>query len=142
MQPAFEHTAAHGGNRAVENRRQRIFHAASEVLSDLQVAARGGIHDDAVLLTLHGNGTDMGQGGTLRILNVLQQAACGTQSARGVFYAKANQISRAKLQVQLLARGINFELPQWTTTQAAATFNQRRLGEILCIKQFCRIGAL
>ena len=55
MQPAFEHTAAHGGNRAVKNRRQRIFHAASEVLRDLQVAARGGIHDDAVLLTLHGN---------------------------------------------------------------------------------------
>jgi len=46
------------------------------------------------------------------------------------------------LQVQLLARGINFELPQWTTTQSAATFNQRHLGEILCIKQFCRIGAL
>lgn len=84
----------------------------------------------------------MGQGGTLRILNVLQQAACGTQPARGVFHAKANQIARAKLQVQLLARGINFELPQWTTTQATATFNQRHLGEILCIKQFCRISAL
>ena len=142
MQPAFQHTAAHWRDRIVEDRRERIFYAARQVLGDLQVTARGGIHDDAVLLALHGDRADMRQGGALGIFHVLQEATCRTQPARGIFNAKANQIAGAKLQIQLLARGINFEFPQRTAAQPATAFNQRHFGEIFGVEQFCRVGAL
>ncbi len=115
MQPAFQHAAAHGGHRTVEDRGKRIFDAPRQVLGDLQITARGGIHDDAVLLAFHGDRADMRQGGALGIFHVLQKATCRTQPAWGIFDTKANQIAGAKLQIQLLARGINFKLPQRTT---------------------------
>ena len=142
MQPAFQHAAAHWRNRTVEDRRERIFYATRQVLRDLQITARGSIHDDAVLLALHGDRADMRQGGALGIFHVLQETTGRTQPARCVFNAKANQIAGAKLQIQLLARGINFEFPQRTTAQPATTFNQRHFGEIFGIEQFCRVGAL
>ena len=61
MQPALKHTAAHGGHGAVEHRGQRIIKAAGQVLGDLQIAAGGRIHNDAVLLALHRDGADMRQ---------------------------------------------------------------------------------
>ena len=115
MQPAFQHTAPHRRHRAVEDRREGIFYATRQVLRDLQVAARGGIHDDAVLLALHGDRTDMRQGGALGVFHVLQQATCCTQPARRIFNAKTDQVAGAKLQIQLLARGIYFEFPQRAT---------------------------
>jgi hypothetical protein len=42
----------------------------------------------------------------------------------------------------LLARGVDFKLPQRTTAQAAAAFNQRRFGKIFGIQQFSRVGTL
>ena len=84
----------------------------------------------------------MRQGGALGIFYILQETPCRTQPTRGIFNAKANQIAGAKLQIQLLARGINFEFPQRTATQPATAFNQRHFGEIFGIEQFCRVGAL
>ena len=84
----------------------------------------------------------MRQGSTLGIFYILQQTACRTQSARGVFHAKANQVARAKLQVELLARSINFEFPQRTTTQTTTTFNQRHFSEIFGVEQLCRVSTL
>ena len=55
MQPAFQHAAAHWRHRTVEDRRERIVYSTRQVLRDLQVTARGGIHDDTVLLALHGD---------------------------------------------------------------------------------------
>ena len=53
----------------------------------------------------------MRQRGTLGVFDILQQAAGGAQAAGGVFHAEANQIAGAELQVKLLARGVDFELP-------------------------------
>ncbi len=75
MQPALEHTATHRCHGAVEYCSQRVFHPARQVLGDFQIAACGGVHDDAVLLTLHGDGTNMRQRGALGIFYVLQQTA-------------------------------------------------------------------
>ncbi len=84
----------------------------------------------------------MRQGGTLCVFHILQQAACCTQPARGIFHAKANQIARAKLQIQLLARGINFELPERAAAQAAASFNEGHFCEVFRVKQLCRVSTL
>ena len=113
-----------------------VFSTPPEILGDLQITARGGIHDDAVLLALHGDRADMRQGGALGIFYVLQEATSRAQPARGIFNAKANQIAGAKLQIQLLARGINFEFPQRTAAQPATAFNQRHFGEIFGVEQF------
>ena len=72
----------------------------------------------------------------------MQQAAGGAQAARGVFNAETNQIARAKLEIELLARGVDFKFPQRTTAQAAAPLNKRRLGKILRIQQLGGVGAL
>ena len=61
MQPALKHTAAHRSDGAVEYRGQSIIQAAGQVLGYLQVAASSGIHNDAVLLAFHGDGTDVRQ---------------------------------------------------------------------------------
>ena len=84
----------------------------------------------------------MRQGGALGVFHVLQQATCGTQPAWSIFHAKANQIAGTELQVQLLARGINFKFPQRATAQSATAFNQRHFGEVFGVEQFCRVGAL
>ncbi|MNI80158.1 hypothetical protein D3C73_1366650 [compost metagenome] len=59
MQPALKHTATHRRHAVVEDGRQGIFAAAGQVLGQLKVTPRGGIHDNAILLALHGDATDM-----------------------------------------------------------------------------------
>ena len=142
MQPAFQHTTTHRRDGAVEHRSQRIFRTARQVLSNFQVTTCRGIHNDAVLLTFHGDRTNMRQSRALGIFRILQQTTGSTKSARRVLDAKTDQIAGAKLQIQLLARGVDFKLPQRATAQAATAFNQRHLGEIFCIQQFRRISAL
>ncbi len=92
MQPAFEHPAAHRRHGAVEHRRQRIVETTGQVLGNLQVTAGCRVHNNTVLLALHGDGADVRQRGTLGIFDILQQAAGGAQAARGVFDAEADQI--------------------------------------------------
>ena len=84
----------------------------------------------------------MRQAGALRVFHVLQQTPGGAQPARRVLNPKAHQIARAELQIKLLARGIEFKLPQRATAQAASAFNQRHLCEIFGIQQLRRVGAL
>jgi len=74
------------------------------------------------------------QGGALGIFHILQQTASSAQAARGIFYPKAGEIAGAKLQIELLARGIYFKFPQWTTTQAATAFEQPHLGKIFGVQ--------
>ena len=72
----------------------------------------------------------------------MQQAAGGTQAARGVFNAESDQIARTELEIELLARGVDFEFPQRTTAQAAAPLNQRGFGKVFRVQQFGGVGAL
>ena len=53
----------------------------------------------------------MRQSRTLGIFRILQQTTGSTKSARRVLDAKTDQIAGAKLQIQLLARGVDFKLP-------------------------------
>ncbi len=142
MQPALEHPAAHRRHRTVEYRGQGVVGAAGQILGDLEVTAGGGIHNDAVLLAFHGDGTDVRQRGALSVFDILQQAAGGAQAAWGVFHAEADQIAGAELQVKLLARGVDFKFPQRATAQTAAALDQRRFGKIFRIQQFRRISTL
>ena len=99
MQPAFQHTATHRRDGAIQHGSHGIFNAAAQIQGDFQITTRGGIHDDAVLLALHGNGANMRQGGTLSIFYVLEQATGGAQPARRVFHAKACQVPGAELHI-------------------------------------------
>ena len=72
MQPAFQHSAAHRRDGAIEHRCEGIFQPAGQVLGNLKITARGGIHDDAVLLTIHGDGANVRQGSALSIFDILQ----------------------------------------------------------------------
>ncbi|SQA63618.1 Uncharacterised protein [Yokenella regensburgei] len=84
----------------------------------------------------------MRQGGALGVFYILQQTTRCAQAARGVLYAKTDKIAGTELQVQLLASGVNFKLPQRAATQTATAFNQRLLGKVFRIQQFCGISAL
>ena len=61
MQPALKHAAAHGRDAVIEDRREGVFSAAGQALGQLEITPGSGVHDDAVLLTLHGDTTDMRQ---------------------------------------------------------------------------------
>ena len=54
----------------------------------------------------------MRQRGTLGIFDILQQTASSTQSAWRIFYTKADEIAGAELHIELLARSVDFKLPQ------------------------------
>ena len=53
----------------------------------------------------------MGQGGALGIFDILQQTTRSAEAARGIFHTKANQIAGTKLQIELLACGVDFKFP-------------------------------
>ena len=97
MQPAFEHPAAHRRHGAVEHRRQRIVETTGQILGNLKVTAGCRVHNNTVLLALHGDGANMRQGGALGIFDILQQAAGGTETARRIFDAETDQVAGAKL---------------------------------------------
>ncbi|SQI97621.1 Uncharacterised protein [Klebsiella oxytoca] len=72
---------------------------------------------------------------------------CSRQPAahrpRGAFSnAESDQIARTELEIELLARGVDFEFPQRTTAQASAPLNQRGFGKVFRVQQFGGIGAL
>ncbi len=71
MQPAFKHSATHWRHGTVKHRGEGIFDTTGQVLGNFQIAAGRGIHNDAVLLAFHRNGTNMRQGGALGIFYVL-----------------------------------------------------------------------
>ncbi|MNP36480.1 hypothetical protein D3C76_1298750 [compost metagenome] len=71
MQPALQHAAAHRRHRTVEHRSEGIFYTTGQILGDLQVTARSGIHNDAVLLAFHRDGANMRQGRALRVFHIL-----------------------------------------------------------------------
>ncbi len=125
MQPALQHAATHRRDGFIQYRRERIFAAARQILGDFQIAPGSRIHNDAVLLALHTQRANMRQRGALRIFDILQQTARRAQRQMRLLDAKAAEVARAKLQVELLARGVDFKFPQRTATQATALIDQR-----------------
>ena len=117
MQPAFQHAAAHRRDRTIEDRRQRVVAAAGQALRQLQIAAGRGVHDDAVLLALHGEAANVRQRSALGIFDVLQQAAGGAQRLVSLLDAETGQVAGTELQVELLTRGLKLEFPQWAAAR-------------------------
>ncbi|CAH0326336.1 hypothetical protein SRABI106_04618 [Rahnella aquatilis] len=142
VDPAFEHTAAHRRHRLIQHCRQRVLYTTCQVLRQLQITARGRIHNNPILLALHGDATDMRQGGALGIFNVLQQTTGSTQRLSSLLNAEAAQIAGTELQIKLLFRGFQLEFPHRTAAQATAGGNQRHGFKAFRIQQFRRICAL
>ncbi|MNH42594.1 hypothetical protein D3C79_1043210 [compost metagenome] len=72
---------------------------------------------------LEAHAADVGQGGTLGVLDVLHQATGGAQGCLALVNAKAHQILGAELLAQELAGGAELKLPLGATAQATATFD-------------------
>ena len=85
---------------------------------------------------------DVGQGGTLGILDVLHQAAGGTQGGLALVDAKSHQILGAELLAQELASGAKLKLPLRAATQATAPLDVAQELEGFRVEQLRRIGAL
>ena len=111
MQPAPQQAASHGGGRAIEHARQREFRPPGEALVELQIAARGGIHDERRVALLGGDGQQMGQRGLLGLAHIGEQRPRRRNRRRLVGAAEAPQIVGAELLGERAGGRFSIELP-------------------------------
>ncbi len=100
--PASQQTRPHGGGGAVHDAGQGVLirAVAAEGRDQLQVAPRGGVQDHRVVAALGAQAAQVGQGGALGVLDVLQQTARGTDGEAQVRATEAAQIAGAELIAQ------------------------------------------
>jgi hypothetical protein len=72
VQPTAQEATAHRGSASVESCQQGVTATSSQVAVNLQIAAAGGIEDDAVTLLLDLNALDMGEVGALRLFRRIE----------------------------------------------------------------------
>ncbi|MNF60176.1 hypothetical protein D3C84_417870 [compost metagenome] len=141
VQPAAQQAAAHGGLAAVDHRLQGIVAAAGEIDVQLQVAAAGGIEDHGVVDAFMAQAAQVGQGSTLGLLGVTQQAAGGTDGQGQGFAAKALEVLYAELLAQALLRRIAVEVPRRAAAHAPAFLGGQALGPVVRDQQLGRVQA-
>ena len=111
MQPAPQQAAAHGRGGAIEHARQREFRPPGEAFVELQIAARGGIHDERRVALLGGDGQQMGQSRLLCLAHIGEQRPRRRNRRRLVGAAEAPQIVGAKLLGERAGGRFSIEMP-------------------------------
>ena len=131
VEPAPQQASAHGGGGAVHDRGQGVLLAAGEVGVDLQVAAAGGVHGDALLAPFTAEPADVREVVALGVARVLQQAARCLYGQCQVFAAKAAQVTHLKLAREQSVGGLHLEQPGTLAADTVEAFQQFRAGEVL-----------
>ena len=111
MQPFAQLPGTHVGGGVVEKRKECGCGFAGNRFGDFQVAARGGIHANEIVIAIDAKADDMRQGAALRRLHILKQRASSGDRNRHVFAAEAFEIAGAELFGEQSLGGIEIELP-------------------------------
>ncbi len=129
VQPVPQQARAHAGGGGVEHAQQRRRGLAAQRFGELQVAPRGGVELDELAVALGVDRLDMGEGGALGDLDVVEQRARGGDALVQVGHAEAGEVAAAELLRQALLRTGGVELP-WR--EAA---HRARRGEIETVRR-------
>ncbi len=141
VHPALEQPRPHRRLSAVQHPGQRRRLLAGEGFSELQIAARGGVHGDAVVERLQGQPGDVGQRTALGVPRVLEQRPRrGHRHRRRL--TETGQILHAELLAQLPPRGLAVEVPGWPLTTAGPVHQRYRQPMIFADQQLRRLPAL
>ena len=142
IQPAPEFPSTHGCGGAVHDPGEGILVAAHEIGVNFQIATAGRVEDDCFIAPFTGQLANMGQGGTLGFLGILQQAACGTDGEIEFLAAETRQVPHLKLMGNNPSGGIGFEEPGPLTAYSGETLQNVLVGKILADQDFRRTQAL
>ncbi len=86
----------------------------------LQIAAAGGVEQNAIGAAFNADALDMRQRGLLGVLDILQQRARGGDGGRQMVAAIALQIEHMELLQYLLPGAVRVKMPGRAAAQAAA----------------------
>ncbi len=111
VQPAPQQAPAHRGDAGVDHAQQGVAQVAVHARIQLQMAARGGVHRDAVLGRLEGDGRKMRQALLLGFLDVGQQRPGRGDGARARVQPEACEIVHPEKARQRAPCGLGVEQP-------------------------------
>ena len=140
--PAPQQAASHRCRRAVQQASQAVPGFARGGLEDLQVAPRGGVDDDALVVALNAEACDMRQCAALGIRHVLQQRAGSADRQRQVGAAKAAQIMCPELFVEQSQCGVLVKVPHRAPRNTVGVSGERCQRLVFCQQEFRRAQAL
>ena len=117
QQPVFEQAAAHAGLAGVEQRKQggRLF--AAQGLCEFQVAPRDTREADQLVIALHVNGVDVGEGAPLGVFGVSEQTGGGRVRLRQVLRVPGGQAGGLEQFKQFGQPQLGVKLPFGANTQ-------------------------
>ena len=117
VQPAAQEATAHRCGAGIQGCQQGIAATAGQVAVNLQIAAAGGIEDDAVTLLLDLNALDVGEIGALRLFGVLNKAAGSLQGEVKFGAVEGGQILGFEVCDKQALGVLLFKLPDRTLAQ-------------------------
>jgi hypothetical protein len=120
VEPAAQQAPTHGSDAAIHDARQGQLVAAHQAQFQFQVTPRGGIQYECVIAPLHHETREVGQGGALGLLHVLQQRAGGGDRRIQAFRAETRQIPGMELGGEQARGGGHIEMPGRTGAAAVA----------------------
>ena len=138
MRPAPQQPSTHRRHAAVENADQGMFMPPAQAVFQFQIATAGGVQNHAVFVALDPDVSQMRQGATLGVLDVLQQAASGGYRHWLIGAAKAVQIADIELCAQSAAGAVRVEVPRRLATQAGMLPPRSVWVELFADQQFRR----
>ena len=136
VQPVAQRAAAHAGGAGVEHGEQGGRSFAAQGFADFQIAPRRGVEQHIVAFAFHAQALDVGQLAALRVLGIFQQGAGGGNRRIQTGTAEAIQIAGAKLRCQLVAGGIQIELPACKRSGGALCAAQGGMGKVIWMQDF------
>src|SRR5690606_3151476 len=112
--------------------------SARQVGIDFQVATAGGVENDTVFTTLTDKATDMGQGCTLGLPGIIEQAARCLDGQCQTITAEAGQVPGLELLSEQTFRSFLFKVPGSLAANALNLGNEFTVGEVVADQKFCR----
>jgi len=119
LDPAAQLAAPHRGRGAVEHVEQRAVRPSRQARVELEVTARGRIELQRLVALLAANAAQVGQGGLLRLAQVVEQAAGGADRERLVGEAEAREVAGAELLAEQPLGAPGLEVPRRTLAHGA-----------------------
>ena len=95
--PPSQKTASHRGVATIHDARQCMPIVTAQADSEFEVASRGGIHDECLIALFDVQASNVRDGGTLRIGDVLQQATRGADGRTQILRTKPAQVTCTEL---------------------------------------------
>ncbi len=118
IEPAPQQSAAHRRRAAVHEARECVLGPVAEARLDFEVPASRRVHDQRLVAPLALDGAQVRDLPSLRVFDVLQQAAGGADGERDILGVEAREVAHAELLREQPAAGLGLEMPGGAAAQA------------------------